>query len=288
MDKIATPKNTKEMVSKYDFHFSKSLGQNFLTDYNIIEKIIRGAGITKDTNVIEVGPGIGSLTQGLLEAGKKVVAVEIDKKLIPILQDTLKDYENIKVINEDVLKLNLNQMVMDEFDGGDIKVIGNLPYYITTPIIMKFLEDKVPVESIIIMIQKEVADRMNAKPGKKDYGALSVAVQYYCTTEIITVVPPTVFIPQPKVESSVIKLNVLKEPSVKVEKESLFFSVVKDAFGKRRKTLLNALSSGNLQLNKDMVREVLQKCEIDEKRRGETLSLQEFANIANEVNKRLL
>ncbi|MBM7614757.1 16S rRNA (adenine(1518)-N(6)/adenine(1519)-N(6))-dimethyltransferase RsmA [Alkaliphilus hydrothermalis] len=287
MNKIATPKNTKEMVSKYGFHFSKSLGQNFLVDYNIIEKIIRGAGITKDTNVIEVGPGAGSLTQGLSEAAKKVVAVEIDKKLIPILEDTLQGYENIKVINEDILKLDLHQLLKDEFDGGDIKVIGNLPYYITTPIIMKFLEEKVPVESIIIMIQKEVADRMNAKPGNKDYGALSVAVQYYCTTEIITIVPPTVFIPQPKVDSSVIKLNVLKEPKVKVEREDIFFKVVKDAFGKRRKTLLNALSSGDLQFNKDMVREVLKESNVDEKRRGETLSLDEFASIANGFVRRI-
>lgn len=281
MNKIATPKNTKEMVEKHGFHFSKSLGQNFLIDYNIIEKIIQGSNITKEINVIEVGPGIGSLTQGLSEAAKKVVAVEIDKKLIPMLADTLKGYENTKVINEDILKIDLHQLIREEFDGGDIKVIGNLPYYITTPIIMRFLEEKVPIQSITIMIQKEVADRMNAKPGKKDYGALSVAVQYYCTTEIITIVPPSVFIPQPKVDSSVIKLNRLEEPKVKVASEKLFFGVVKDAFGKRRKTLLNALSSGDLQLNKDMVRETLKECGIDEKRRGETLSLEEFAAITN-------
>ncbi|WP_026477268.1 16S rRNA (adenine(1518)-N(6)/adenine(1519)-N(6))-dimethyltransferase RsmA [Alkaliphilus transvaalensis] len=281
MNKIATPKNTKEMVEKHGFHFSKSLGQNFLIDYNIIEKIIQGSNITKEINVIEVGPGIGSLTQGLSEAAKKVVAVEIDKKLIPMLADTLKGYENTKVINEDILKIDLHQLIAEEFDGGDIKVIGNLPYYITTPIIMRFLEEKVPIQSITIMIQKEVADRMNAKPGKKDYGALSVAVQYYCTTEIITIVPPSVFIPQPKVDSSVIKLNRLEEPKVKVASEKLFFGVVKDAFGKRRKTLLNALSSGDLQLNKDMVRETLKECSIDEKRRGETLSIEEFAAITN-------
>lgn len=287
MDKIASPKKTKETISKYGFHFSKSLGQNFLIDYNMIEKIISGSGITKEDNVLEVGPGIGSLTQGLADGAKKVVAVEIDKKLIPILEENFKEYDNVSIINEDILKVDLHELLKNHFPEGNVKVIGNLPYYITTPIIMKFLEDKVPIDSITIMIQKEVADRMAAKPSTKDYGALSIAVQYYCDTEKVATVPPSVFIPQPNVDSSVIKLVRLKEPKVVVEDEKLFFALVKDAFGKRRKTLLNALSTGILQLNKELVREVLLVTHIDEKRRGETLSLEEFAALANEFIKRL-
>lgn len=287
MDRIASPKKTKETVAKHNFHFSKSLGQNFLIDQNIITKIIDGAGVTADENVLEIGPGIGSLTQELAERAKKVVAVEIDKSLIPILKETLQDKNNVEVINADILKVDINKLIGEQFDGGDVKVIGNLPYYITTPIIMKCLEEKVPIKAIVIMIQKEVADRMKAKPNTKDYGALSVAVQYYCSVENIVNVPPSVFIPQPKVDSSVIKLNVLDEPRVKVASEEIFFGIVKDSFGKRRKTLLNSLSSGNLQLNKDLIREVFTECGIDEKRRGETLSLDEFALIANEIYKKI-
>ena len=287
MDRIASPRKTKETVAKHNFRFSKSLGQNFLIDQNIITKIIDGAGITSEENVLEIGPGIGSLTQELAERAKKVVAIEIDKSLIPILKETLQGKDNVEIINADVLKVDLHKILNEQFNGGDVKVIGNLPYYITTPIIMKCLEDKVPIKAIIIMIQKEVADRMKAKPGTKDYGALSVAVQYYCTVENIVNVPPTVFIPQPKVDSSVIKLNILPEPRVKVVSENIFFGLVKDSFGKRRKTLLNALSSGNLQLSKDLIREVFTICGIDEKRRGETLSLEEFALLANEVVKRM-
>ncbi len=286
MDRIASPKKTKETIAKHNFHFSKSLGQNFLIDQNIITKIIDGAEIGPEENVIEIGPGIGSLTQELTERAKKVVAIEIDKSLIPILKETLQDRDNVEVINDDILKVDLNRLIREKFDNGAVTVIGNLPYYITTPIIMKCLEEKVPIKAIVIMIQKEVADRMKAKPSTKDYGALSVAVQYYCDVENIVNVPPSVFIPQPKVDSSVIRLIVLKEPRVKVISEEIFFGIVKDSFGKRRKTLLNSLSSGGLNLSKDMVRAVFSACGIDEKRRGETLSLQEFAILANEIAKK--
>lgn len=286
MDRIATPSRTKETIAKHGFHLSKSLGQNFLIDQNIISRIIDGAEVNSATNVLEIGPGIGSLTQELCERAKKVVAVEIDKALIPILKETLDGKPNIEVINADILKVDINEIIREHFSGGDVKVIGNLPYYITTPIIMKCLEEKIPVKAIVIMIQKEVADRMKAKPGGKDYGALSVAVQYYCDVENVVNVPPSVFIPQPKVESSVIRLRVLEKPRVKVLSEAIFFGAVKDSFGKRRKTLLNALSSGTLKLSKELVREVLSTCGIDEKRRGETLSLEEFACLSNEISRR--
>lgn len=287
MDKIATPKKTKELISKYSFYFSKGLGQNFIIDQNILEKITAGVKITEGTEILEVGPGIGSLTQSLAEAAKKVVAVEIDKKLIPILKESMAEYKNVEIINEDILKVDLHKLIEEKFEGRDIVVVGNLPYYITTPIIMKFLEEKIPVKAIVVMIQKEVADRMKSKEGKKDYGALSIAVQYYCDIEAITTVPPSVFIPQPKVESSVIRLQLLEEPRVKVKREDLFFKLVKDAFGKRRKTLLNALSSGELGLSKEIVKEILASSGIDEMRRGETLSIQEFADVANQLADKL-
>lgn len=287
MDKIASPRRTKEIVAKHGFYFSKSLGQNFLIDYNMIEKIIQGAGITKEDAVIEVGPGIGSLTQGLAEGASRVVAVEIDKKLVPILEENLMEYDNVTVVNEDILKVDLHQLIKEYFPDTRVKVIGNLPYYITTPIIMRFLEEKVAIDSITIMIQKEVAERMAAKPNTKNYGTLSIAVQYYCHTERVATVPPSVFIPQPNVDSSVIKLIPLGNPRVAVQDEKLYFALVKDAFGKRRKTLLNALSTGHLQLNKELVKEVLNECGIDSKRRGETLSLEEFAALSNQFTERL-
>ncbi|MBU5676481.1 16S rRNA (adenine(1518)-N(6)/adenine(1519)-N(6))-dimethyltransferase RsmA [Alkaliphilus sp. MSJ-5] len=285
MDRISSPKKTKDIVQKYGFKFSKSLGQNFLIDQNILDNIVDGANISKDDYVIEVGPGIGSLTQNIAEKSKSVVAIEIDKTLIPILNDTLKDYSNVEVINEDVLKLDLHKLINEKFKGNRAKVIANLPYYVTTSIIMKFLEERVPVQSLTIMIQKEVADRMQAKPGTKDYGALSIAVQYYCNPKILLKVPPSVFIPQPKVESTVIKLDILERPKVYVESEDLFFALVKDAFGKRRKTLLNALSTGDLKLNKDLLKDVLLSSGIDENRRGETLTIEEYGLLANNLAK---
>lgn len=287
MDRISSPSRTKQIVDKYRFKFSKSLGQNFLIDQNILDKIVDGAEITKEDCVIEVGPGIGSLTQNIAERAKSVLAIEIDRNLIPILRDTLKEYSNIEVVNADVLKLDLNELIEDKLKGENVKVIANLPYYVTTPIIMKFLEGRVKVQSLTIMIQKEVAERMQAGPGTKDYGSLSIAVQYYCNPKILLKVPPTVFIPQPNVDSTVIKLDVLEEPKVYVEREDLFFSLIKDAFGKRRKTLLNALSSGDLKLDKDVVKKILDESNIDEVRRGETLTIEEYATLSNNLAKLL-
>lgn len=281
MEKLVSPKVTKEIVERYGFKFSKSLGQNFLIDENILYKIIDGAEISKEDGVIEIGPGIGTLTQVLAERAGKVVAVEIDKNLMPILEETLREADNVEVINQDVLKLDLHGLIRDKFEGKPVKVIANLPYYVTTPIIMKFLEERIPVSSMVVMIQKEVADRMQAKPGTKDYGALSVAVQYYCEPRMITKVPKSVFIPQPKVESTVIQLKVLENPKVKVKDEGLLFDIVRAAFGKRRKTLLNALSSSNLGLDKEKIKEILSKSNIQEERRGETLTIEEFAHLAD-------
>ncbi|MDU6248605.1 MAG: 16S rRNA (adenine(1518)-N(6)/adenine(1519)-N(6))-dimethyltransferase RsmA, partial [Paeniclostridium sordellii] len=236
--------------------------------------------------IIEVGPGIGTLTREMGRVADKVVAIEIDKTLIPILKDTLDEFENIEVINQDILKVNVEDLVKEKLNGGPVKLVANLPYYITTPIVMKFLEEDIPVTDIVVMVQKEVADRMNANPGTKDYGALSVAVQYYCDTEIVAKAPRHMFIPQPNVDSTVIGLHVREERKYNVDSEDIFFKTVKAAFGQRRKTLLNALGTLGF-LNKDEIREVLNEANIDEKRRGETLSIEEFANLSNCVNKRV-
>ncbi len=285
LNKISSPKKLKEIINKYGFKPSKSLGQNFLTDRNILKKIVEIAEITKNDYVIEIGPGIGSLTQYIAEAAKSVVAVEIDKTLIPILSDMLKDYSNIEIINEDILKIDLHKLFEEKFQNQTVKMVANLPYYITTPIIMKFLEAKVPVESLTIMVQREVAQRMQAKPGTKDYGSLSIAVQYYSNPNILLRVSPSVFIPQPNVESAVIKLEILKEPGVYVQREDLFFTLIKDAFGKRRKTILNALNTGDLKLDKNLLRKILQESNIEENRRGETLTIEEYALLSNNLAK---
>lgn len=287
MEKLSSPKKTKEIVNKYGFKFSKSLGQNFLIDENIIHKIIKGAEITNDDTIIEVGPGIGTLTQYLAEQAKRVLAIEIDKSLIPILGETLKDYANTEVINTDVLKVDLKELVETKLNGERVKVVANLPYYVTTPIIMKFLEEGVPVKDIVVMVQKEVADRLKAKPNTKDYGSLSVAVQYYCEPEIVTRVPKTVFIPNPNVESTVIRLKVLDNPPVQVTDRKVFHSVVRASFAKRRKTLLNSLSFGDLGIDKEQIKECLMACEIDPKRRGESLTIEEFADLSNCISRML-
>lgn len=283
MERLISPKVTKEIVKKHGFRFSKSLGQNFLVDENILYKIIDGAEVNEEDMVIEVGPGIGTLTQGLADRAGKVVAVEIDKTLIPILGETLADRDNVDVINEDILKIDIHKLIDEKSQGRPVKVIANLPYYVTTPIIMKFLEEKVPIQNIVVMIQKEVADRMQAKPNTKDYGSLSVAVQYYCDPEIVARVPKTVFIPQPKIESTVIRLKVLKEPKVKVQNEKMLFAVVKAAFGKRRKTLLNALSNSGLNIDKETIKKALENADIEANRRGETLTIEEFAKLADKL-----
>lgn len=286
MDRLSSHRKTKEVVDKHGFKFSKSLGQNFLIDDNVIDRILDGARLSKGDKIIEVGPGIGTLTREMGRVADKVVAIEIDKTLIPILKDTLDEFENIEVINQDILKVNVEDLVKEKLNGGSVKLVANLPYYITTPIVMKFLEEDIPVTDIVVMVQKEVADRMNANPGTKDYGALSVAVQYYCDTEIVAKAPRHMFIPQPNVDSTVIGLHVREERKYNVDSEDIFFKTVKAAFGQRRKTLLNALGTLGF-LNKDEIREVLNEANIDEKRRGETLSIEEFANLSNCVSKRV-
>lgn len=283
--KLYEPSTIKKIREEYGFKFSKSLGQNFLTDKNIIDEIVNGAGIEPDDTVLEIGPGIGVITYEAAQLAKKVVAVEIDKSLLPILAETLSEYENVKVINEDILKLDINKLIEDE-GMENVKIMGNLPYYITTPIIMKILEEGVKASSITIMMQKEVADRIKAGPGTKAYGALSVAVQYYCTVDKVASVPRSVFVPQPNVDSVVLRLNIRSEKAVKLDNEKLFFDCVKAGFGQRRKTLLNSLQKVN-GVDKNIVMQSLASAGIEESRRAETLTIEEFALIANEVNKRL-
>ncbi len=284
MDRLSSHKATKEVVQKHNFKFSKSLGQNFLIDTNVIDRILEGARVQEGDYVIEVGPGIGTLTKEMGKTAEKVVAIEIDKTLIPILEETLSDFPNIEVVNQDILKVDVQELVKEKLNGGPVKLIANLPYYITTPIVMKFLEEDIPVTDIVVMVQKEVADRMNAQPNSKDYGALSVAVQYYCDTEIVAKAPRHMFMPQPNVDSTVIGLHVREEKKYNVDNEEVFFKTVKASFGQRRKTLLNSLGGLGF-LNKDEIRTALQEANIDEKRRGETLSIEEFASLSNAVNK---
>lgn len=282
MKNLASPKVIKEILEESGFKFSKSLGQNFLIDESVLDKMISGSGIDENTNVIEIGPGFGTLTQRLCMNAKKVVAIEIDKSAVPILEKNLEEFDNLKIINDDVLKCDLEKIIADEFGGENIKIVANLPYYITTPIIMHILESKIKTDSLCIMIQKEVAQRIAAKPSCKDYGALTVAVNYYSEPRLICHVPPSSFIPMPKVSSSVISLDIRDAAPVSLKNEKGYFKVVKAAFGQRRKTLLNALSnSGAIPLSKEEILNVLKECGIDEKRRGETLSLQDFANISN-------
>ena len=284
MDRLSSHRATKEVVNKHNFKFSKSLGQNFLIDDNVIDRILEGARLSETDRIIEVGPGIGTLTREMGKVAENVVAIEIDKTLIPILKETLADLDNVEVVNEDILKVDVQGLINEKLNGGPVKLVANLPYYITTPIVMKFLEEDIPVTDIVVMVQKEVADRMNAKPSTKDYGALSVAVQYYCDTEIVAKAPRHMFVPQPNVDSIVIGLHVRDEKKYVVHNEEIFFKTVKASFGQRRKTLLNSLGGLGF-LSKDEIREALQAANIDEKRRGETLSIDEFANLSNEINK---
>ena len=284
MDRLSSHQATKEVVQKHNFKFSKSLGQNFLIDTNVIDRILEGARVKEGDYVIEVGPGIGTLTKEMGRSAEKVVAIERDKTLIPILEETLADFPNIEVINQDILKVNVQELVKEKLNGGPVKLVANLPYYITTPIVMKFLEEDIPVTDIVVMVQKEVADRMNAKPNTKDYGALSVAVQYYCDTEIVAKAPRHMFMPQPNVDSTVIGLHVREEQIYHVDNEDIFFKTVKASFGQRRKTLLNSLGGLGF-LSKDQIKEALKEANIDEKRRGETLSIEEFASLSNAVNR---
>lgn len=286
MDRLSSHKATKNIVDKHNFRFSKSLGQNFLIDSNVIDKILDGARLTEGDNIIEVGPGIGTLTREMGKVAKKVVAIEIDKSLIRILKETLDEFDNIEVVNNDILKVDIKGLVKEKFDNKPVKLVANLPYYITTPIVMKFLEEDITVTDIVVMVQKEVADRMNAKPSTKDYGALSVAVQYYCDTEIIAKAPRHMFIPQPNVDSTVIGLHIRENKKYNVDNEEIFFKTVKASFGQRRKTLLNSLGGLGF-LSKDEIKEVLNEASIDEKRRGETLTIEEFAKLSNIINSKV-
>ena len=285
---LGNPKKTIEVLQKYNFNFQKKFGQNFLIDTNILEEIIDAAGINEDDMILEIGPGIGTMTQYLCESARQVIAVEIDTNLIPILQDTLSEYDNVKVINEDILKVDINALA-DEYNNGKlIKVVANLPYYITTPIIMGLFESHVPIDSITIMVQKEVADRMQAGPGKKDYGALSLAVQYYSKPEIVVNVPPSCFMPQPKVGSSVISLKRHTTPVVDVDDEKLMFKVIRASFNQRRKTLANGLNNyGGINLTKEQIQESIEELGVPVNVRGEALSLEQFAKLSNIIGAKL-
>ena len=281
---LGNPKNTIEILQKYKFVFQKKFGQNFLIDEHVLEKIISAAGIGPDDFVVEIGPGIGTMTQYLAHAARGVAAVEIDKALIPILQDTLSTYDNVTVINEDVLKVDLKELAEKMNEGRPVKVVANLPYYITTPIIMGLFESHVPVESITVMVQKEVAERMQAGPGTKDYGALSLAVQYYAEPYIVANVPPNCFMPRPNVGSAVIRLQVHKNPDIRVKDESLMFRIIRASFNQRRKTLQNSLSHDpQLGISKEVVARILEEMGLSATIRGEALSLQQFAQFSDLV-----
>ena len=279
---LGNPQNTIEVLQKYNFVFQKKFGQNFLIDTHVLDKIIAAAEITKDDFVLEIGPGIGTMTQYLACAARKVVAVEIDKALIPILEDTLSDYDNARVINNDVLKVDIAKLAEEENGGKPIKVVANLPYYITTPIIMGLFENHVPIKSITVMVQKEVADRMQVGPGTKDYGALSLAVLYYAKPYIVAKVPPNCFLPRPKVGSAVIRLERYEEPPVKVKDEKLMFRIIRASFNQRRKTLANGLkNSAELDYTKEEIEAAIEALGRGASIRGEALTLEEFAKLAD-------
>ncbi|MEG0133714.1 MAG: 16S rRNA (adenine(1518)-N(6)/adenine(1519)-N(6))-dimethyltransferase RsmA [Clostridium sp.] len=274
MDKL----NTKELVEKYNFRFTKSLGQNFLIDNTVLDDIVNGAGITKDDYVIEIGPGVGTLTKELLQRARKVTSIELDSKLIPILEAELSSYDNFNLVHKDALKVDYKELIGDE---QNVKVVANLPYYVTTPIIANLLKDNLNIKSITIMIQKEVAERINGEPSTKDYGAFTLLAQYYCDSEIIRHVSPKCFIPSPKVDSIVIRLDILDKPRVEVKDEKLFFNIIRQSFNMRRKTLWNSMKG--VGLDKETQERAFSQAGIDPVRRGETLSIQEFANLANTI-----
>lgn len=282
MATLGNTKNTIEILRKYNLSFQKKFGQNFLVDKNILEKIVDAAQITETDCVLEIGPGIGTMTQYLAERARSVIAVEIDKNLIPVLQDTLSSYNNVTIINKDILKADINHIIEEQNDGKPIKVVANLPYYITTPIIMALFESHVTLQSITIMVQKEVADRIQAKPGTKDYGALSLAVQYYAEPEVISKVPASCFLPRPNVDSTVIRLTRYAIPPVKAQDEAYLFAVIRASFNQRRKTLVNGLSNaGNLGVSKERIAEVLGQMNLSPTVRGETLTLEQFTELSN-------
>lgn len=279
---LGNPTNTREIIDKYGFMFQKRFGQNFLIDGNVVEKIVREAGVTKDDFVLEIGPGIGTMTQLLCENAREVAAVEIDTNLIPILKETLAPYDNVTVINEDILKVDIPALAQEKNGGRPIKVVANLPYYITTPIIMGLFESHVPIDSITIMVQREVADRMQVGPGTKDYGALSLAVQYYAKPQILLNVPASCFMPRPNVDSAVIQLTRYEKPPVEVADEHLMFRLIRASFNQRRKTMTNSVgNSPELSVSKEQMAAALEKCGLSATVRGEALTLAQFAELAN-------
>lgn len=285
---LGNPQNTIEILQKYNFNFQKKFGQNFLIDEHVLDKIIRAAEITKDDYVLEIGPGIGTMTQYLACAAREVTAVEIDRALIPILEDTLKEYDNVSIINEDILKVDIAALAKEKNGGRPIKVVANLPYYITTPIIMGLFESHVPLESITVMVQKEVADRMQVGPGTKDYGALSLAVQYYAEPYIVANVPPNCFMPRPAVGSAVIRLTRHQKLPVEVMDEKLMFRLIRASFNQRRKTLANGLkNSGELNLSKEVITAAIEKLGKGSSVRGEALDLEEFARLTNIIKEEM-
>ena len=281
MEKLSNPQVTIGMIKKYDFAFQKKFGQNFLIDDHVLSKIIAAAGVTKEDMVLEIGPGFGTMTQYLAESAREVIAVEIDKALIPVLNETLGEYDNVTIINDDILKVDIGKLVEERNEGRPVKVVANLPYYITTPIIMGLLENHVPVENITVMVQKEVALRMQADPGTKDYGALSLAVQYYAEPYIAANVPPNCFIPRPNVGSAVIRLNLFDKPPVEVDDERFMFQIIRASFNQRRKTLTNSVVNGGVNVTKEQIIEALKVMGLSESIRGEALSLEQFAVISN-------
>lgn len=284
---LGNPKNTIEILQKYNFNFQKKFGQNFLINTGVLEDIIDAAEVTDEDMVLEIGPGIGTMTQYLCENARQVIAVEIDTNLIPILKDTLSAYDNVRIINDDILKVDINELAREYNNGRPIKVVANLPYYITTPIIMGLFESHVPIESITVMVQKEVADRMQAGPGTKDYGALSLAVQYYSKPQIVVNVPPSCFMPQPKVGSTVISLRRHQQPVVQVEDEKLMFKVIRASFNQRRKTLANGLNNyGGINLTKEQIQQSIEELGVPVNIRGEALSLEQFACLSNIIGKK--
>ncbi|WZL81519.1 16S rRNA (adenine(1518)-N(6)/adenine(1519)-N(6))-dimethyltransferase RsmA [Vallitaleaceae bacterium 9-2] len=286
MDRISKPQRTREIIEKNAFSLKKKYGQNFLINQNILENIISGAELDPEDVVIEIGPGIGSLTQYIAEQVDQVVAIEIDKTLIPILEETLAEYGNVHIINEDILKVDLKAMIDQQYPNRKIKIVANLPYYITTPIIMKIFEEHIPVDSITIMIQEEVADRMQASPSTKEYGALSLAVQYYSHPKVLVKVPPSSFVPQPKVGSSVIRLEVNDHYKKQTEDDEFLFKLIRGAFQQRRKTLVNTLAhQPGIDISKEEIRQALKKIGVSEKIRGEALSLEQFIELAKELRK---
>ncbi len=288
MATLGNPQNTIAVLNKYGFNFQKKFGQNFLIDTHVLEKIIRAAKITKDDFIVEIGPGIGTMTQYLCEAAREVVAVEIDKNLIPILEnDTLSEYDNVTIINQDILKLDLNQLVQERNNGKPVKVVANLPYYITTPIIMGLFENETPIENITVMVQKEVAQRMQVGPGTKDYGALSLAVQYYAEPYIVANVPPNCFMPRPNVGSAVIQLTKHKEKPVQVKDEKLMFKLIRASFNQRRKTLQNGLNNSNeLSFTKEEIISAIEEAGFSPTIRGEALTLEDFARLADIISRK--